>query len=221
MPLTEWWYNTTYHTSTHTTPYEIVYGQPPPHHLPYLAGESKVVAVDKSMQAREAALKMVKFYLVRAQNRMKQQADRGRSDRQFAPGELVYVKLQPYRQSTVVNRKYLKLSAKFFGPFQILERIGVVAYKLDLPVESRIHPVFHVSQLKLHVGPLSKSTPLLMLIEEDVLAKEPVAVLDRRLGKKHGKAITKLLIHWKNSFPEDATWESLPHLLSQYPHFHP
>ena len=122
----------------------------------------------------------------------------------------MYVKLQPYRQSTVVNRKYLKLSAKFFGPFQILKRIGVVAYKLDLPVESSIHPVFHVSQLKLHVGPLSKSTPLPMLTEEDVLAKEPVAVLDRRLGKKHGKAITKLLIHWKNSFLEDVTWEPLP-----------
>ena len=54
---------------------------PAPNHLPYLAGDSKVEAVDSTLQAREAAMKMLKFYLQRAQNRMKQQADRKRSDK--------------------------------------------------------------------------------------------------------------------------------------------
>ena len=153
LPLAEWWYNTSYHTSINSTPYAIVYGQAAPTHLPYLAGDSKVEVVDRSLQTREAAIKMLKFYLQRAQNRMKQYADKKRSDRQFAVGDMVYVKLQPYRQSSIANRRCLKLSVRFFGPYKVLERIGEVAYKLDLPADARIHSTFHVSQLKKHIGP--------------------------------------------------------------------
>ena len=70
LPLAEWWYNTTFHSTIQTTPYEAVYGQPAPSHLPYLPGESSVLAVDRSLQARQAATKMLKFYLLRAQNRI-------------------------------------------------------------------------------------------------------------------------------------------------------
>ena len=120
LPLAEWWFNTNYHTSTHSTPYAIVYGQSAPTHLPYLAGGSRVEVVNRTLQAREAAIKMLKFYLQRAQNRMRQQADKKRTDRQFIVGDLVYVKLQPYRQTSVANRKCLKLSARFFGPYKVL-----------------------------------------------------------------------------------------------------
>ena len=89
-------------------------------------------------------------------------------------------------QSTVIKRKYLKLFAKFFGPYRVLEKIEVVAYKLELPAMTRIHPVFHVSQLKLHVGPVVKHTELPLLTEDGLLAKEPVAILDRRICKCHG-----------------------------------
>ena len=102
--------------------------------------------VDRRLKTREAAIQMLKFYLKWAQNRMR------RFDRSFEVGDLVYVKLQPYRQTTIANRKCLKLSAHLFGPYVILEKIGLVAYKLILPDGSRIHPVFHISQLKKHVG---------------------------------------------------------------------
>ena len=59
--------------------------------------------MDRSLQAREAGIKLLKFYLRRAQNRMKQLADKKRSDRQFDVHDMVYVKLQMYRQSFVVN----------------------------------------------------------------------------------------------------------------------
>lgn len=91
----------------------------------------------------------IKERLAQAQNRMKQMADRGRTPREFQVGELVLLKLQPYAQKTVVNKPYPKLSFKFFGPFNIVTRIGAVAYKLDLPEHACSNTsYFHVSQLK-------------------------------------------------------------------------
>ena len=129
---------------------------------------------------------------------MKQHANKGRSDRQYEAGDLVYVKLQLYRWSTVVNRKNLKLSMKYFGIYRVLDRIGAVAYRLELPAESRIHLVFHVSHLKLHVGLVVQHTQLPLLTEDNLLAKEPVAVLDQRIAKRRGMAVTEVLIQWKN-----------------------
>lgn len=87
-----------------------------------------------------------------AQERMKAYADKGRTDRYFEVGDWVYLQLQPYRKSSVVLRKNLKLGARYFGHFQIIAEIGTVAYKLKLPTTSKIHPVFHVSQLKKKMG---------------------------------------------------------------------
>lgn len=103
LSLVEWWYNSNFHTTICTTPYEALYGQPPPFHLPYLAGSSAVAVVDRSLQHREAAIKLLKFHLRRAQDRMKQQSDNHRSDREFEEGSWVYLKLQPYRQHTVTR----------------------------------------------------------------------------------------------------------------------
>jgi len=73
---------------------------------------------------------MLKYHLERAQMRMKQQADKSRVDRVFEVGDLVYVKLQPYRQHIVAVRTSQKLAAKFSGLFPILAKIGAIAYKL-------------------------------------------------------------------------------------------
>ncbi|GJY61133.1 putative mitochondrial protein, partial [Tanacetum coccineum] len=70
-----------------------------------------------------------------------------RPDRIFEVGMWVYLKLQPHRQVTIRQGHQNKLSSKYFRPFMIIERVGAVAYKLELPPTSQIHPVFHVSQL--------------------------------------------------------------------------
>jgi hypothetical protein len=79
-------------------------------------------------------------------------ANKNCTEREFQEGDWVYLRLQPYRQKFVAMWKNLKLSPWFFGPFKILQRIGSVAYKLDLPSSSQIHPVFHVACLKLKLG---------------------------------------------------------------------
>ncbi|CAL9221332.1 unnamed protein product [Arabidopsis halleri] len=208
LPLAEFWYNTNYHTAIQMSPYEAVYGQPPPVHLPYLPGESKVAVVAQCLQDRENMLLLLRFHLLRAQHRMTQNANLHRTERSFEIGDVVYVKLQPYRQHSVVLRSNQKLSPKYFGPYKILDKCGAVAYRLDLPTSSKIHPVFHVSQLKESVGPVSVSTEL-PSVHYDALIKEPERVLERKMVNRQGRAATMVLVKWTNLTVEEATWEYL------------
>ncbi|GMJ07956.1 hypothetical protein HRI_004464800 [Hibiscus trionum] len=221
LSLAEWWYNTSHHSAINMTPFQALYGEEPAVHLPYLAGESFVASVDRSLQAREAAVKMLKFYLQRAKDRMKKQADKKRSDREFTVGDWVYLKLQPYRQQSVSLRRCHKLAPKWFGPFLILEKVGKVAYKLQLPVGSKVHPTFHVSQLKKHIGSAIVQSDLPVLGPDGTIIKEPVKILDRRMVKRGNRAVTEVLVEWTNSFPEDATWELYHKLKLDFPHFDP
>ena len=152
LSLAEFWYNTNFHSSTKITPFQVVYGQPPPIHTPYLPGSTVVEVVDRSLAAREKILHLLKHNLRRAQHRMKQVADAHRTDREFAIGDLVYVKLHPYKQHSLKSSSCQKLAPRYFGPFPVVERIGKVAYKLQLPDHARIHPIFHVSLLTKNVG---------------------------------------------------------------------
>lgn len=99
-------------------------------HMPYLADASAVAVVDRTLQAREAARKLLQFCLKKAQTRMKHFADKHRSKRVFQIGDLVYLRLQPYRQQTVQKILNQKLSPKYYGPFPMVKKIGEVAYTL-------------------------------------------------------------------------------------------
>ena len=218
LPLAEYWYNTNFHTSANMTPYEAVYGQVPPQHIPYIPGESKVAVVALNLQERESMLLILKFHLLRAQHCMEQSANKKRSDRSFSIGDWVYVKLQPYRQGSVVMRVNQKLAPKYYGPYKVVDKCGKVAYKLALPSTSKIHPVFHVSQLKLRVGDSVISSNLPAVVH-DVLLKVPERILERKMVNRQGRAATKVLVKWSNEDDSEATWEFLFDLMQKYPDF--
>jgi hypothetical protein len=219
LPLAEWWYNTSHHSATNITPFEAVYGYKPPTLLSYVSGTSANLAVDSLLRDRTTVLTLLKEHLQAAQHHMKTQADKNRSERHFDIGDWVYLRLQPYRQKSLALRKNLKLSPRFFGPFQILSRIGQVAYKLDLPTEARLHPVFHVSCLKRKIGHDVTPLPTLPPVDSNgEIQPEPELIVDRRLIKRHGRAATEVIIRWKGPSSDDDSWELLWHLQKQYPH---
>jgi transposase InsO family protein len=190
LPLAEFWYNTSHHSSMGCTPFKALYGYDPNVAAAPLLPVTANTSVQELIAERSRHTELIKQHLSVAQNRMKLKADKHRIDRIFQVGDHVLLKLQPYTQSSLVNRPYPKLSYKFFGPYRVVERVGTSAYKLDLPERSQIHPVFHVSQLKPFTPdytPVYSDLPVLVDFSQEQLL--PEVILERQLVKK-GNAAT-------------------------------
>jgi predicted amidophosphoribosyltransferase len=218
IPLAEFWYNSTYHSAHGLTPFQALYGHKPRHFGITLDDTCTVHDLKQWLEDRQSMLEHIQQNLQRAQNRMKHQADKNRQERTFQVGDWVYVKLQPYVQQSVNRRTNHKLSFKFFGPYLILQKVGPVAYKLQLPASSQIHPVIHVSQLKKALPPqvsLSDDNELNLLTLFHSLP--PAQVLATRLQLVGRHAVPAALVQRQSCPPHWATWEpssSLPPALS-------
>jgi len=131
----------------------------------------------------------------------------------------VFVKLQPYRQHSVVLRKHQKLGLRYFGPFQIVKRIGDVAYQLALLAEAKIHPVFHVSLLKKcegDPGDLANYIPIpLQSIGEG--REMHGRVMQQRTILKKDKLVQQVLIQWREDDETDYSWEDVDNIRSSFP----
>ena len=206
LPLAEFWFNTNFHTSTKLTPFEALFGYPPPKLLDYIPGTTKFKSVDVQLRTRQQLMALLKKNLVAAQERMKVNADKHRTEREFTVGDWVYLRLLPYKQKSVKQKHLGKLTPRYYGPFQVLHRVGKVSYKLALPPEPRIHPTFHVSCPKEKLGKHVAVVPSLPSMDADgSLSPEPVAVLKTRTRNLRGRTITQVLVQWQGESVDDAT----------------
>ncbi|XP_077232474.1 uncharacterized protein LOC143869801 [Tasmannia lanceolata] len=114
----------------------------------------------------------------------------------------------------------MKLSPRFYGLYRVLQRIGIVAYKLELPAGPKIQLVFHVSCLKRNLGDQLKSQNQLPATNErGEIQFQPHTLLDRRIVKQGNRAITEVLVQWANLPAKDATWENFQNLREHFPDF--
>ncbi|GKD43994.1 retrotransposon-related protein [Tanacetum coccineum] len=193
LPWAEFWHNTSFHVSTNTTPFEVVYRRALPTLLKYVPGEIHCEAVATDKHRREV---------------------------EFAIRDWVFLKLRPHRQQSVVRRIHQKLAAHFYGPFLIIDKIGNVAYKLQLPESSKIHPVFHVSLLKHAVGnhPVEPTLPQGLEMDSSTPSLPEKCLAVREVTKK-GEKVPQWLIQWQQGTIEDATWEDAYAIQNQFPNF--
>ena len=121
----------------------------------------------------------------------------------------VLVKLRPYRQTTVAGTGQSKLSRRFYGPFKIVERMSPVAYKLELPEHSRIHPVFHCSLLKPFVGladaVIAEKLPSEVVDNQPLTT--PLAILGQKMVPTDQGPKRMVLVQWQGLHPDETSWE--------------
>ncbi|XP_050939335.1 uncharacterized protein LOC127148944 [Cucumis melo] len=175
--------------------------------------------LDQQLKDRDIALGTLKEHLRIAQEKMKKHADLRRRTVEFQIDDMIFLKLRPYRQLSLRRKHNEKLSPKYFGPYRVLEKIGPVAYKLDLPSIAAIHPVFHVFQLKRVLGDHTQVQQLdSYLTENHEWMTQPDEVYGYR--KNPNTNDWEVLISWKGLPPHEATWEDCNDFKHQFPDFH-
>jgi hypothetical protein len=226
LPLAEWWYNSAYHTAIKTSPFQALYEYPPPQIQEIIIPEDALPETQATLREKDHMIKMLQKNLVYAQSRMKKFADAKRTPRNFAVGNAMYLKMQPYREKALGLGNAPKLTSKYYGPFRILSKVGNLAYKLQLPPGTLLHDVFHVNQLKKHLGPAAvPNAKLPMLTPQGKLKVKPQAILDiRQVPRSAGDydvAVPQWLVHWENMAEEEATWEDAHYMMATFPGYHP
>ncbi|XP_020101642.1 uncharacterized protein LOC109719402 [Ananas comosus] len=212
LDVAQFAYNLRRSESTGCSPFELAIGRQPlaPHTA--AAGEQfrSPVALQFTTNLQEKG-EIARANLEKAARRMKKWADEKRQPREFAEGDRVMVKLHP-QQFKALRKVHKGLLRKYEGPYTVVKRVGKGAYKLQLPANLRIHPVFHVSRLKLYNEDaedpsrgVSQRAPPTMVTSFD---KEAESILDTRLIRRRGVVPNpEYLVKWKNLPFGEASWE--------------
>ncbi|GJW05493.1 putative reverse transcriptase domain-containing protein [Tanacetum coccineum] len=158
-----------------------------------------------------------------ARDRQRSYANVRRKPLEFQVGDRVMLKVSP-RKGVIRFRKRGKLNPRYIGPFKILKRVGLVAYKLELPEElSNVHKTFHVSNLEKCLSDESLIIPIKELRLDDKLnfVEEPIEIMDREVKQLKQSRIPIIKVRWNSKREPEFTWEREDQIRAKYPHLFP
>ncbi|GKA78796.1 putative reverse transcriptase domain-containing protein [Tanacetum coccineum] len=219
LPLAEFSFNNSYHSSIRCASFEALYGRKC--RSPVLwaeIGESRLIGPELEQEMTYKVV-LIKEKLKAARDHQKSYADNRRKPLEFEVGDRVLQKVSPWKGLIHFGKKG-KLAPRYVGPFEILERIGPVAYRLRLPEElSGVHDTFHVSNLKKCLTDANLQVPLdeIKIDKTFRFVKEPVEIMDREVKSLKRSKIPIVKVHWNSKRGPEFTWEREDHTKARYP----
>ncbi|GJX65213.1 putative reverse transcriptase domain-containing protein [Tanacetum coccineum] len=199
LPLAEFSYNKSYHTSIKAAPFEALYGR---------KCRSPICWTE------------IKKCIQVARDRQKSYADRRRKPLEFKVGDKVMLKVSPWK-GVIRFGKRGKLNPRYIRPFKILFKVGTLAYRLELPEQlSRVYSTFHVSNLKKCLVDEPQAIPLDEVQIDDKLnfIEEPVEIMDREVKRLKQIRIPIVKARWNSRRGPEFTWEREDQMKKKYPH---
>jgi len=219
LHLAEFSYNNSYQASIKMAPFEALYGRKCRSPICWdEVGERSLLGPEILMQTTEK-VRIIRDHLRAAQSRQKSWADTRRRPLEFQIGDHVFLRISPTKGVIRFGIRG-KLSPRYIGPFEILERVGDVSYRLALPPSlDGVHNVFHVSQLRKYVRDDSHVLDHSELeLQPDLSYQEqPMTILDKSVKTLKNKAIPLVLVSWNRHAPGEATWEREDVIRERYP----
>ncbi|KAL0539756.1 hypothetical protein IC582_023972 [Cucumis melo] len=219
LHLMEFAYNNRYQATIGMAPFEALYGKCCRSPVCWgEVGEQRVLGPEL-VQTTNAVIQKIRARMLTAQSRQKSYADVRRKVLEFEVGDMVFLKVAPMKGVMRFEKKG-KLSPCFVGPFDILERISPVAYRLALPLSfSVVHDVFHVSMLRIYVVDATHVVDFepLQISENLSYEEQPVEILAKEVKKLRSREISLVKVLWRNHGVEEATWEREEDMRALYP----
>ncbi|CAA7389230.1 unnamed protein product [Spirodela intermedia] len=199
------------------TPFRTVYGRDPPKLIKYGTFPSPLDAINQLLTEQDAILEILKFNLHKAQVKMKFNTNKHHREVELEVGDLVFLKIKPYKMKSLAKKENEKLNPHYFGPYPIMERIRLVAYKLQLPDHSNVHLVFHISQLRKTLRSNNISQPIPPTLSEE---QEWILIPDGIKAHKSTPQDTEILVSWKHLPEFESSWMIVSTFLRQFPTSH-
>ncbi|GJS45671.1 reverse transcriptase domain-containing protein [Tanacetum coccineum] len=219
LSLAEFFYNNSYHTSIRCAPFKALYGRKCKSHVLWAEDEENRLIGLEMVQETTDKVVLIKERLKAARDRQKSYADNRRNLLEFEVGDHVLLKVSPWK-GVVCFEKKGKLASRYVGPFEILERIGPVAYRLRLPQElSSVYDTFHVSNLKKCLADANLHVPLEEIKVDKTLRfiEEPEEIMDREVKKLKRSRVPIIKVRWNSKCGHGFTWEHKDSMQTKYP----
>ncbi|GJW19848.1 putative reverse transcriptase domain-containing protein [Tanacetum coccineum] len=220
LPLVEFSYNNSYHSSVRCALFEALYGRKCRSPIMWAeVGEGQLIGPELVQETTEK-ISQIKDRLKAACDHQKSYADKRRKPLEFSVGDYVLLKVSPWKGVVRFGKKG-KLAPRFVGPFEIIEKVGPVAYRLDLPEElNGVHDTFHVSNLKKCLADPTLQVPLDEIRVDAKLnfVEEPVEILEREFKKLKRSRIAIVKVRWNSKRGPEFTWEREDQMKLKYPH---